>query len=198
MKSYFFSVSALAAALCLLVAPACRQQPQSRKYEENGISAAPAPIQTKARPHAESWLWVKPPQWREAAGAGLRLVTFSIAGREDAGQCTLVTLPGDGGGVQANVQRWLEQLRLPSFSPKEMMDFLSRQAKIQTGRGLPVSIIDFTALNVPQERPGPSLMVAMITDNGQTLFVKMSGAKALLRENRKVLFDFCRSLSPGG
>lgn len=141
---------------------------------------------------------MKPPQWREAAGAGLRLATFSIASREDAGQCTLVTLPGDGGGIQANVQRWLEQLRLPSFSPGEMTDFLSRQAKIQTGSGLPVSVIDFTALNVPQERPGPGLMVVMITDAGQTLFVKMSGGKALLRENRKVFFDFCRSLSPGG
>jgi hypothetical protein len=198
MKNCFSLCPAVMAVCFMMVAPGCRQQPQTRQYEETGAADVPAPLQPQAGPSAASWRWVKPPQWREAAGAGLRLATFSIASREDAGQCTLVTLPGDGGGVQANVQRWLEQLHLPSFSRTEMADFLSRQIKIQTGSGLPVFIVDFTALNVPQQRPGPSLLVAMITDEGQTLFVKLSGGKALLGKNRKVFFDFCRSLSSGG
>jgi len=172
MRSYFFSVSALAAALCLLFAPACRQQPQTRKYEENSASAAAAPTQMQTRPHSVSWRWAKPLQWREEESAGLRLATFSITSGEEVGQCTLITLPGDGGGVQANVQRWLDQLHLPAFSQPEMADFLSRQKKLRTVNGLPVTIIDFAAL-------------------------KMSGGKALLEKNREVFNEFSLSLSPG-
>lgn len=154
-------------------------------------------MQTQARPHSESWRWTKPLHWREEESAGLRLATFSITRGEDAGQCTLITLPGDGGGVQANVQRWLDQLHLPVFSQPEMADFLSRQEKLRTGSGLPVTIIDFSALKNPQERSGTSLLVAMITAENQTLFVKMSGGKELLEENREVFMKFFLSLSPG-
>jgi hypothetical protein len=197
MKSYFFSVLALAAALCLLVAPACRQQPQTREYEENSASAAAAPMQMQTRPHSVSWRWERPLQWREEESAGLRLATFSITSGAEVGQCTLITLPGDGGGVQANVQRWLDQLHLPLFSQPELDDFLSRQKKMRTVSGLPVTIIDFASLNNPQDRSGTSLLVAVITGENQTLFVKMSGEKALLEKNREVFNKFSLSLSPG-
>ena len=197
MKSYFFLILALAAALCLLVAPACRQQPQTRKYEENSTSAAVEHMQMQTRPHSVSWRWAKPLQWREEESAGLRLATFSISSGEEVGQCTLIALSGDGGGVQANVQRWLDQLHLPVFTQPEMADFLSRQKKTRTVNGLPVTIIDFAALNNPQKRMGMSLLVAVITGENQTLFVKMSGEKALLEKNREVFNKFSLSLSPG-
>ena len=185
------------AACCVIGALACRQEPQSRQYEENGAAAVLAPKPLPARPHAGSWRWQNPPQWRVEASAGLRLATFSIPGREGSGQCSLIPLPGDGGGIQANVQRWLEQLHLPPFSPPELADFLGRQKKIQTDEGLPVTVIDFTTLSPPQEPAGPSMLVAIIPGGDQTLFVKMSGGKALLKTSREIFYQFCRSLSRG-
>ena len=192
MKNCFTFGLAVMALCSLFVAPACRQQPQSRRYEENGPDAAPAP----ALPQGEAWHWAKPVPWREEGNAGLRLATFSIAGQEGPGQCTLVPLPGDGGGIEANVQRWLEQLQLPLFSPREMADFLGRQKRLQTRDGLPVAVIDFTALGRRQP-PAASMLAAMIADGNQTLFVKLSGGKALIEKNREDFYEFCRSLSRG-
>lgn len=127
----------------------------------------------------------------------MRLAAFSFADRENSGQCTLVSLSGDGGGVMANVQRWLEQLNLPQFSRQQMADFLKRQKTTQTGNGLPVTIVDFTILGRPLERSGSSMMIAMISAADQTLFVKISGEKALLEKNREAFLKFCRSLSQG-
>jgi len=101
MKNCLFRSPAVVAVCFLLFAPGCRRQPQTRQYEERSAADVPAPLPPQATPRhgVASWRWVKPPQWREAAGSGLRLATFSIAGREGAGQCILVTLPGDGGGI---------------------------------------------------------------------------------------------------
>jgi hypothetical protein len=197
MKNYLFLVLAPAAAFWLLIIPACRQQPQTRQYEENDTAPTRVPSRPQAPSQSEFWRWEKPLQWREEKGVDLRLVTFFITSREGSGECALVTLPGEGGGIRANVQRWLEQLQLPLFSPSALESFLSRQKKMQTKSGLPVSIIDFTTLSGSQSKPDQSLLVAIIQVEKQTLFVKMRGAKALLSENREIFYKFCQSLSPG-
>jgi hypothetical protein len=83
------------------------------------------------------------------------------------------------------------------FSPPELQDFLTRQKKMQTKSGLPVTIIDFTSLSGPQSRLEHRLLVAIIQIENQTLFVKLRGAKALLSKNRDVFYKFCQSLSVG-
>jgi hypothetical protein len=197
MKNCFSFGFVVMAVGCLLIAPACRQQPQTRQYEEKGAAAAPAQNQPQGQLRYETWRWEKPLQWREEKGVQLRLVTFLITGREGSGECALITLPGDGGGVKANVQRWLDQLHLPLFSPPELEDFLTRQKKMQTKNGLPVTIIDFTTLSGPQNRMEQSMLVAVIQAESQTLFVKIIGGKALLGKNREVFYKFCQSLSLG-
>ncbi|MEI6613266.1 MAG: hypothetical protein WCL37_00040 [Chrysiogenales bacterium] len=194
MKNYIAFGFVLATICGLFIATACRQQPQSRQYEENGATAA---LPAQAAPQETAWHWAMPSKWRKEGSSGLRLATFFIVDPEGTGQCTLIPLTGDGGGVQANVQRWLDQLHLPRFSQPEMADFLTIQKKVRTGSGLPVTIIDFTPLNNPQERSGTSLLVAVITGKNETLFVKMSGGKVLLKKNREVFSKFCLSLSPG-
>ena len=181
----------------LIGAPACRQQPQSRQYEENGAADAGKQVPPQDPALAAAWRWVTPPQWREEAGSGMRLATFSIPGTGGAGQCTLIPLPGDGGGIQANVQRWLEQLQLQTLSPQALADFLGRQETMRTAAGLPLTVIDFTPLSYQQQPSGTSMLAAMIRGEDQTLFVKLSGAKALLEKNREFFYEFCRSLSHG-
>ncbi len=179
------------------VAPACRRQPESRHYVENGAAAPPPPERAQARPRDGAWRWEKPRHWREQENSGLRLATFTIADRGAMGQCTIVPLSGDGGGVEANVQRWLEQLHMPQISSPELDIFLGQQKKMQTSGGLPVMIIDFTTLSHNREHPEESMLVAIIMAGNQTLFVKLAGGKILLEKNRDVFYEFCRSLSRG-
>ena len=95
------------------------------------------------------------------------------------------------------MRRWLEQLQLPQFSSPELDDFLKQQKKMQTSDGLPVMVIDFTALGRGQEPAEESMLVAIITGENQTLFVKMDGGRIMLEKNREDFYEFCRSISRG-
>jgi hypothetical protein len=86
-------------------------------------------------------------------------------------------------------------MQRPQFSPRGLEDFLKRQITKRTDGGLPLAIIDFSALDGP---PGAGMMVAMIRGEDQTLFVKMSGGKPLLQKNMDAFLKFCQSLSQGG
>lgn len=185
------------AVLGLVLVPACRRQPQSRHYVEDVVAAAPAPERSSAPPPERAWRWVTPREWREQDGSGLRLATFAIADRGVVGRCALVPLSGDGGGVEANVRRWLEQLQLTDISSPELDVFLGQQKKMQTSDGLPVVVIDFTTLGRGRELAEESMLVAIITGGNQTLFVKMDGARTMLEKNRDVFIEFCRSISRG-
>jgi len=176
------------------VPAACRREPRARQYVESGTEVPRTPA--AARTEQTEWNWENPRQWRQETGTGLRLATFSIGGGNSKGQCALVPLPGDGGGIEANVLRWLTELDLPQFSTAELAGFLGRQNQLLSRDRRPVTIIDFTTL-----APGPlnpSLMVAIVPAGNQTLFVKLSGGKELLEKNRDIFLSFCRSLSRGG
>ena len=197
MKNCISARVALLALSALLVTIACRQQPQSRPFEENSTEVAWPNDQAKMDAAKGTWSWEKPHQWREEQSSGMRLASFQVADEEGSGQCTLVALPGDGGGAQANVQRWLEQLQLRPFSLRELADFLAKQKKMQTGKGLPILVVDFTILNNQQNGAGVSMLVAIITGENQTLFAKFTGGNALLGKNKIIFYKFCQSLFQG-
>ena len=70
------------------------------------------------------------------------------------------------------------------ISSPELDVFLGQQKKMQTSDGLPVMVIDFTTLGRGQELAEESMLVAIITGENQTLFVKMDGARIMLEKNR--------------
>jgi hypothetical protein len=179
-----------------LAPAACRREPRARQYAEGGTDVPGLPAPAAARAEPGEWDWQKPSQWRQEAGTGLRLASFAVGDGDSQGLCTLVPLPGDGGGIEANVQRWLAELGLPPFSAKELSGFLGRQDKLFSRDRRQVTVFDFSTL-VPG-RAEPSLLVAIVPAGDQTLFVKLSGGKELLQASRDVFLAFCRSLSRGG
>jgi hypothetical protein len=56
--------------------------------------------------------WTLPPGWKEEQGGPARVASFKFGDRDPKLELTVVKLPGDGGGLPANVNRWREQLGL--------------------------------------------------------------------------------------
>jgi len=63
--------------------------------------------------------WTTPQGWTELAQTSLRVANFRVAGNERA-ECYLTTLAGEGGGLDANVNRWRTQMGQPALSPQEI------------------------------------------------------------------------------
>ena len=141
--------------------------------------------------------WTTPSGWTEEAGSGMRLATFNMISAGETGLCTIVTLSGPAGGLEANVMRWIGQAKLSPPDDAALAAFLDRQEKLTSEGGFPGVLIDLTQLGASPEGT-PSMLAGSFTAGGSTVFVKLTGSPALLRAEREHLIQLCKSLRPGG
>ena len=112
----------------------------------------------------------------------MRAATYSIApaaGDRGIAECVVNYFgPGQGGGVDANIERWKGQVQGPDGQPAP--------AKVdkRTVRGVPIVVIDssgaYTGMGGPfaasaKPVPGYRLLGAIVEGPGGTLFFKFTG-----------------------
>jgi len=201
--------------IILALSPSCKEEYKVRKYSEAPRStidnrsaeeqviplqdaAETSPPISAARPQ---WKWVTPDGWtEETPSLGMRIATFTINHENRSAECSVVVLPGEAGGLEANTGRWLNQI-LPNLEPvqaeQRVQELLATEEKLTTVSGWPVSLVDFSSL-LPN--PGDiSIIAAIIRLKGDVLdssiFIKIFGEKSLLIENKGRFREFCRSFS---
>lgn len=143
-----------------------------------------------------SLAWTTPEGWREQAASSVRLATF-FAGPEDAlAECTITAFPGDVGGTEANLRRWVGQLNRSVPAPAVFQAFLEGATSFQTAGGFQAALYDFTDL-LPDLATGDMSMLAGVIRHGDsTVFVKMMGARSILEQERGRFELLCRSIRP--
>lgn len=75
--------------------------------------------------------WTVPEGWKEEKGGAARAATLKFGDREPKLELTISKLPGDGGGLPANVNRWREQLGLDRASEAEIASSLKKVGEAQ-------------------------------------------------------------------
>jgi hypothetical protein len=118
----------------------------------------------------------------------MRVVTF----RHGASECAVTSFPGDTGGIEANLRRWLGQLGIDD-APAELVTRIATAAdSFTTEGGFPASIYDFT----PALPAGiATSMVAAIARAGDNrVFVKLTGPPVELESLRPAFLQLARSL----
>jgi hypothetical protein len=90
--------------------------------ERHGLSARDFGAAAKPDDHADHFElgWRTPAGWTEKPASALREVNLQVAGDPRA-ECYLTTLPGEAGGVEANINRWRSQLSLPPLSVADIV-----------------------------------------------------------------------------
>lgn len=136
------------------------------------------------------WVVVKP----TGAAKGIRLLDMRF-GPNQEGQCFLSFLPGGGGGVEQNVNRWRTQMGLPPYTAEELSTLpkkplFGRDAVYVAFDG------DFTDVGKSEAVKDYRMLGAVHADEQFMIFVKMIGPKALVLENEAAFDEFCRSLQP--
>lgn len=146
---------------------------------------APAPrsaATTAAADSAPGFRFTVPATWRRAPERPSR--AFSLyAGAGNELECYVTVLGGDAGGALANVNRWRGQLGLAGIAPNELA-------------ALPnVRMLGQDALLVECDGAKGALLGAACTTPSRSVFVKMSGARELVKAQRGAFLEFCRSLA---
>lgn len=141
---------------------------------------------------ASNYAWTAPEGWEELAPSPMRLANFRVAGDENT-ECYFTVLGGDGGGLKANIDRWLKQMGQEPMS-EETVAALPKKPLL--GKDALFVEIDGAYGGMGGENPQSDykMLGAILIEGGQAFFVKMTGPASVV-EGEKERFDtFCATL----
>jgi len=133
---------------------------------------------TSGPSQASSVHYETPAGWTELPKNSLRQANFLVNGDEQA-ECYLTVLPGTGGGLVANINRWRKQMSLEPISDADAMalprsDFYGGSA----------SRVDFvgtwSGMSGDQSGEGFRLVGLLLVDESASKFLKMVGPASLI------------------
>ncbi|MCC6699209.1 MAG: hypothetical protein IT365_26530 [Candidatus Hydrogenedentes bacterium] len=150
--------------------------------------AAPAVAGSSALPFE----WSVPEGWTEAPSSQMRLVNL-VPGGDSRAECYLTVLPGSGGGVEANVNRWRNQMSLEPLSAEE---FAALPKKPLLGEEAVYVEFDgvYKGMSGDQNQPDFKMVGLILGVRDSGVFVKMLGPKDLIDKELGRFHEFCESL----
>ncbi len=147
--------------------------------------------------------WTAPASWKTEGPRPMRAATYSIptaAGDQGVAECVVNYFgPGQGGGVDANVERWKGQVLGTDGKPA--------QAKVtkRTVRGVPITVVDasgtYTGMGGPMmagAKPvsGYRLLGAIAEGPGGHVFFKLTGPAKTIAAQEKQFEQLLSSIQP--
>jgi hypothetical protein len=142
--------------------------------------------------------WTKPSRWLEQLAEGMRLATYVVpapkAGTDD-GQCAVYYFgPGQGGGVEPNLERWIAEFSTgakPARSTRDVQGMRVSRVKL-SGTYLAHS-------GSPADQSGPksdwSLLGAIVEGPNGAIFFKLTGPAATISGAEKEFDALLSSLT---
>ncbi len=113
----------------------------------------------------------------------MRAATYTISaagGDSEGGECVVYYFgPGQGGGVEANVKRWVGQFQAPDGGPADPLAKRSHR----TVNGIEVTLLDLTGTYLfkpfpmapkATEKPGYRMLAAIVAGKDAPVFFKLT------------------------
>ncbi|MDA7921922.1 hypothetical protein N9B73_09210 [Verrucomicrobiales bacterium] len=134
-----------------------------------------------------------PEGWEEKPGSSMRDVNF-VFGENGEGSCYLARLPGAGGGMVANVNRWRGQFKANPLTEAE----IAALPKLALFRQ-PATLVEVDGPFAPGMGSTDTfddyrLRGLILASSAGAVFVKMTGPKALVAANSDAFNQFVASL----
>jgi hypothetical protein len=146
--------------------------------------------------------WTAPASWKAEAPRPMRAATYSIplsAGDQGIAECVVNYFgPGQGGGVDANIERWRGQVLGADGKPA------TPKIDKRTVRGVAVTLIDasgtYTGMGGPMAAgkpvPGYRLIGAIVEGPGGSVFFKLTGPAKTIAAQQKNFEQLLASIQP--
>lgn len=150
---------------------------------------APAAAAAAGSIDASKLQWSAPPSWTQGPEKMMRVVTYNVGKSE----CYITVLDGPAGGVDANLNRWRNQMSMPPLKTEEIaqlpkITLLGKDAYLLEAKG------DYTTMGGEMLTGQMLLGALLLLDNGM-LTVKMTGPEAEVAAEMENFKSFCASLA---
>jgi hypothetical protein len=130
--------------------------------------------------------WTAPAAWKTAGARPMRAASYTIpaaSGDSEGGECVVYYFgPGQGGSVEANIDRWIQQFQAPGGGPA---DKLAKRGD-KTVNGIPVATLDLTGTYLFKPfpmapkgtpKPGYRMLAAIAQGKDAPVFFKLTAPK---------------------
>lgn len=168
------------------------------------VAALTAAVALAPAEQAGGVKWTAPPTWKVQGPKPMRAATYSIpaaAGDKDSGELAVYYFgPGQGGGVDANIKRWVGQFQQADGKPAAGRE---KTAKRTVG-GMPVTTIDlsgtYTGGAGPMAtekiiKPGYRLLGAIVEGPEGGVFFKFTGPAKTVAASQPAFEKLLNSVS---
>lgn len=164
----------------------CGPDTSPKEITETRIVRAPANAAEEKPATGGRLAWNTPDGWQKGRDRNMRLVTFHPDGNQGV-DCYITVLGGAAGGVQANLNRWCDQMGSGPLSAAEIaalpsIDVLGRACRVLGLKGT------FSG------KPDHALYGVVCPLPDRLLTIKMIGPAKLLETERENFEKFCKSL----
>jgi hypothetical protein len=135
--------------------------------------------------------WTAPAGWKNEGSRPMRAATYTVApvsGDTEGGECGVYFFgAGQGGTVEANLDRWKAQITGANGKPADA------QIQKRTIHGLNVTVIDasgaYSGMGGPMAqpqaaKPGYRLLGAIVEGPGGNIFIKFAGPARTIAGNK--------------
>ena len=176
----------------------CGEEPRVRVYDAPADAAPPAaatPIVAAGPPGdvpGGGLAWEVPAGYRDTGESNqFRTATLVSGDGPDAVEVAISRVPGQAGGIAANVNRWRGQLGLPPASTEEVIAAVDPAPTGEEGlAGMVVTLAN------PAADPPAAQRIAWFDLGPATWYVKATGTPAAVERETPTLDRFLASLRP--
>jgi hypothetical protein len=138
----------------------------------------------------------------KAPGSSMRVAEFTLpktAGDSEDATLAVFHFGGQGGTIEANLERWIGQMTQPDGRASKDV---ARTTKLSP-RGLPITLVDLTGTYVAEVSPGSSerfnkpgfrLRAAVVETKEGPYFVKLTGPEKTVGRWDEAFMSFLKSL----
>jgi hypothetical protein len=144
--------------------------------------------------------WTAPAAWKADAQRPMRLATYTVA---PGAECAVYFFgAGQGGSVDANLDRWIGQFQQPDGKPSKSAAKIAKK----TAHGWPLTTVDvagaYTGMGGPTApagapaMPGYRMLAAIVEGPQGSVFFKFTGPAKVVAANQAAFDKMLESLGP--
>jgi FKBP-type peptidyl-prolyl cis-trans isomerase/serine/threonine protein kinase len=128
-----------------------------------------------------------PANWSQGKASTMRLASFAETRNGETADISVTQLGGDGGGLLANVNRWLAQLGLSEIEAGVLNDVFQRRG--------PRPGFNYLFTELVNNADNKATMVAVFQEDDFVLFAKYMGSAAMIAQGKADFQSFTDSMN---
>jgi hypothetical protein len=125
--------------------------------------------------------WQAPKRWAEQAASGMRLATYAVPAPAsgDPASCAVYYFgPGQGGGIDDNIERWIGEFENPSAPARRALKVSGMKVSRVELSGTYLAHAGMSGGGSESPSPGWTLLGAIVEGPNGALFFKLTGPTA--------------------